>query len=52
MNSTAIIITGIICGTILCIFGMSLAVSHKQKKNANKTADRLLKSIFDESEDK
>ena len=52
MNSTAIIITAIICGTILCIFGMALAVNHKQKKDANKTADRLINSIFDESEDK
>lgn len=50
--NTAVLITLIVCGTILCIFGMAFIVNHKQKKDAKKVADKFLKELFDESEDK
>lgn len=50
--NTAVLITLIVCGTILCIFGMAFIVNHKQKKDAKKAASKILETIFnDESEE-
>lgn len=46
--STAVLITSIICGTILCIFTMAVIVNHKQKKDAKKALNKLAETIFDE----
>lgn len=50
--NTAVLITLIVCGTILCIFGMAFIVNHKQKKDVKKATAKVLESIFnDESEE-
>lgn len=49
--TTGVIITTIICGTVLCVFGMAFISAHKQRKEAKKALNELAKAIKDESED-
>lgn len=48
---TGIIITLIICATILCIFGMACALNHKQKKNSKAIVNKFMDELFDKEED-
>ena len=47
---TGIIITSIICGTILCVFGITFIARQRQKKKSAKALGEILKTIFDEKE--
>lgn len=47
---TGIIITSIICGTILCVFGITFIARQRQKKKSAKVLGGILKTIFDEKE--
>lgn len=49
--NTSVIITFIICGTILCIFGMAFIINIHQRKEAKKALKELEKLITDESEE-
>ena len=49
--NTAIIITAIICGTILCVFGISVIATCKQRKTTTKAAERLMKMYNDEEDE-
>ena len=47
---TGIIITSIICGTILCVFGITFIARQRQKKKSAKALGGILRTIFDEKE--
>lgn len=47
---TGIIITSIICGTILCVFGITFISRQRQKKKSAKALGGMLKTIFGEKE--
>lgn len=49
--NTAIIITAIVCGTILCMFGISAIATYKQRKTTAKAVERLVKMCNDEEDE-
>lgn len=45
---TAVLVTSIICGTIIYTFTISLIVNHKSKEDAKKALNKLAETFLDD----